>query len=64
MDDTPHRTKAAPAGWLEILAESEAEVDAGLFVDGDEIMRELDEAIAQMEAERATGSRQKAAARR
>jgi hypothetical protein len=62
MDDIPHRTEAAPAGWLEILAESEAE--AGLFVDGDEIMRELDETIARMEAERAARPPQKAAARR
>jgi predicted transcriptional regulator len=64
MDDIPHRTEAAPAGWLEILAESEAEAEAGLFVDGDEIMRELDETIARMEAERAARPPQKAAARR
>ena len=64
MDDTPHRTKATSAGWLEILAESEAEADARLFVDGDAIMRELDESIARMEAKQATGSRQKSAARR
>jgi hypothetical protein len=64
MDDTPHRPAPAPASWLEILAESEAEADAGLFVDGDEIVRELDETIARMEAARAAAPRQKAAARR
>jgi hypothetical protein len=64
MDDTPHRPQAAPTGWLEILAESEAEAEAGLFMDGDEIMRELDEAIARMEAGQTAGSLRKAAAKR
>ena len=63
MDDTPHITKAVPDGWLEILAESEAEIGAGLFVDGDVILRELDQSIARMEAGQVAGSRQKAAAR-
>ncbi len=59
MDDTPHRPEAAPADWepttpseaelLAALAESEAEAEAGLFVSGDEIMRELHESIARME---------------
>ena len=58
MDDTPpHRH---PADWnppmpteaklLAALADSEAEARAGLFVSGDEIMRELRESIARMEA--------------
>jgi predicted transcriptional regulator len=34
---------------LAALAESEAEAEAGLFVSGDEIMRELHESIARME---------------
>jgi hypothetical protein len=57
MDDTPHHRH--PADWhppmpseaelLAALAESEAEAEAGLFVSGDEIMRELRESIARME---------------
>jgi hypothetical protein len=57
MNDTSrHRL---PAEWdppmpseaelLAALAESEAEAEAGLFVSGDEIMRELHESIARME---------------
>jgi hypothetical protein len=37
------------AELLAALAESEAEAEAGLFVSGDEIMRELRESIARME---------------
>jgi hypothetical protein len=47
MDDTPHHNEAKAAEWAAILAESEAE--AGLFVSGDEILRELHESIARME---------------
>lgn len=64
MDETPRPKMPAPAGWLEILAESEAEADAGLFVDGAVILRELDESIARMEASQTAGSRRKAATRR
>jgi hypothetical protein len=56
LDDTPPRK---PADWepptpseadlLTVLAESEAEAEAGLLVSGDEIMRELHESIARME---------------
>ena len=49
MDDTP-TSASAPAGWLEALAESEAQLAAGQVVDGDEVMREPDEYIAQLEA--------------
>lgn len=50
MNDTPHRTDAAIAAeWAAILAESEAELAAGLVVSGDEIMRELRECVARME---------------
>ncbi len=38
------------AKLLAALADSEAEARAGLFVSGDEIMRELRESIARMEA--------------
>ena len=57
MNDTPLHSH--PAEWdppvpseaelLAALAESEAEAEAGLFVSGDEIMRELHESIARME---------------
>jgi hypothetical protein len=63
MDDTPRHRH--PADWnpplpseaelLAALAESEAEAEAGLFVSGDEIMRELRESIARMEG-RATAA--------
>lgn len=49
MNDTPHHSDATAAEWATILAESEAEAEAGLFVSGDEIMRELYESIARME---------------
>jgi hypothetical protein len=57
MNDTPHRGHPADvdppmlteAELLAALAESEAEAEAGLFVSGDEIMRELRDSIARME---------------
>jgi hypothetical protein len=49
MDDTPRHSDAIAAEWAVILAESEAEAEAGLFVSGDEIMRELHESVARME---------------
>ncbi len=57
MNDTPHHTHPAnldpptpsEAELMVALAESEAEADAGLFVSGDEIMRELRESIERME---------------
>ena len=61
MDDTPHHPH--PADWepsipseaelLASLARSEAELAAGQIVSGDELLRELDESIARMEAKRA-----------
>lgn len=53
MNDTP-TAAPVPAGWLEVLAESEAELAAGLTVPGDVIMRELYESIARLEAKQAT----------
>ncbi len=44
-----------PDGWLEILAESEAELAAGLTVDGDQIIRELYAAAEQLEAKQQAG---------
>jgi hypothetical protein len=49
MNDTPHPGDATAAEWAAILAESEAEAEAGLFVPADEIMREPHESIARME---------------
>jgi hypothetical protein len=63
MDDTPHRTGAAPAGWAEILAESEAEAEAGLFVPGEVVRQELLDSIARLEA-KAAARKGKTATRR
>ena len=53
MDETPTRP-IAPAGWLEALAESEADLAAGRIVPGDEVMRDLTDASdEQVAAERA-----------
>jgi hypothetical protein len=49
MDDTPNRTDA-PAGWLEILAESEAQVAAGQTVPGEVVRQHLLDSIARLEA--------------
>ncbi len=54
MDDTADRaTNAAPAGWLEALARSEADRAAGRLVPGEAVMRRLRQTIAEMEAEEA-----------
>jgi hypothetical protein len=61
MDDTPrHRHPAdreppmrSEAELLASLARSDAELAAGQIVSGDEVLRELDESIARMEAKRA-----------
>jgi hypothetical protein len=61
MDDTPHQRHPADreppmpseAELLASLARSEAELVAGQIVSGDEVLRELDESIARMEAKRA-----------
>ena len=57
MDDTPHHRHPgdgnppipSEAELLAALADSEAEAEAGLFVSGDDIMRELRESIGRME---------------
>jgi PHD/YefM family antitoxin component YafN of YafNO toxin-antitoxin module len=43
----------APPGWLEALAESEAELAAGKTVPSEPIMQRLRETIARLEAKRA-----------
>ncbi len=50
MNDTLYHSDATEAEWAAIVAESEAEAEAGLFVSGDEIRRELRESIARMES--------------
>jgi len=49
MNDTP-TLPVAPAGWLEALAESDADLAAGRIVSGDEVMRDLRESLARLEA--------------
>jgi hypothetical protein len=63
MDDNPSPAPV-PAGWLEALAESEAELDAGLTVPGDVVMRELYESIARMEAKQADATKSRGTRRR
>jgi len=63
MDDNP-TSAPVPAGWLEALAESEAQLAAGQIVSGEEVMRELDECSARLEAKRTAGPHPKAARRR
>ena len=54
-------THPVPAGWLDAIAKSEAELAAGLTVAGDEVMRELYESIARLEA-RQTGDKDRGGA--
>ena len=63
MDDTVHRAEA-PAGWLEVLAESEADLAAGRVVPGDVIMGDLRNCLARLEAKAATKRAREAAAGR
>lgn len=49
MDDTPHHAPA-PAGWLEALAESEADLAAGRIVPGEVVMKDLRDSLARLEA--------------
>jgi hypothetical protein len=61
MDGNPNPT-TVPAGWLEALAESEAEAEAGLFVPGEVVRQGLLDSIARMEG-KAAGRKGKAATR-
>jgi len=61
MDEITPTTRPVPAGWLEALAESEAELAAGLTVPGDEVMRELYESIARLEARKTDGKARRVA---
>ncbi len=59
MDDTPQRT-AGPAGWREVLAESEADLAAGRIVPGEAVRRGLRESMARLEAKQLAKRQQKA----
>ena len=50
MDDM---SQHAPAGWLEALERSEAQLAAGQVVSGDEVIRKLHASIARVEARQA-----------
>ncbi len=50
MDDNPNTT---PVGWLEVLAESDADLAAGRIVSGDVVLRELKDSLARLEAKAA-----------
>ena len=52
MDDAPTPTRA-PIGWLEALAQSEAELAAGMTVCGDVVHQRIRDSIARIEARRA-----------
>ena len=63
MDDTAHRAEA-PAGWLEALAESEAELAAGQTVPAEAVQQRLRDAIARLEADRTAPARRGTSSRR
>lgn len=63
MDDT--QTPAiAPAEWLEVLAESEADLAAGRIVPGEVVMRDLQDCLARLEAKAAAKTARKTTQRR
>jgi ribosomal protein L29 len=61
MDDAPN---PAPAGWLESLARSEAQIAAGQIVSGEQVMREIRESIARLETKHAKEPKRRATRRR
>jgi hypothetical protein len=62
--DKPEHHIDAPAGWLEALAESDAQLAAAQSVPGEDVMRELFESIDRLEAKLADKSRRRTAPRR
>ena len=64
LSDAPNPPTPSRDELLRVLAESQAEADAGLFVSGDEVIRELYQATAQLEARLATPKKSTAATRR
>jgi hypothetical protein len=63
MDDTP-TPSIVPAGWLEVLAESDADLAAGRIVPGDVVMRDLRDSLARLEAKAAAKKASKSTRRR
>ncbi len=63
MDDIPAHIPA-PAGWLEVLEESEAELAAGLRVSGDVVRQMLRDSLARLEAARDAAPPRRAPSRR
>jgi hypothetical protein len=59
--DPPMPTEAE---LLASLARSDADIAAGRIVSGDEVLRELDESIARMEAKRTGGTPRRTSAHR
>lgn len=53
MDDMTH-APPAPAGWLEVLDESEADLAAGRIVPGEVVIQDLRDAIARLERKAAS----------
>ena len=51
MADHPPPTANPPQAWLDAMAEAEADIQAGRTVDSATIMRQLDQSIAEMQAE-------------
>jgi hypothetical protein len=63
-DDAPHRTGAAPAGLVEALAESEAELDAGApTVPAEVVHQKIRDSIARMRAKQVDAAEREAASR-
>jgi hypothetical protein len=56
MTDEPLKAEA-PAGWLEILAESRAQLAAGQIVPSEVVRQHLLDAIARLESKKATKDR-------
>ncbi len=52
MDKTAHSTEV-PEGWLEVLAESDADLAAGRIVPGEVVLRDLRDSLARLEAKAA-----------
>jgi hypothetical protein len=63
MTDDP-TSNDVPASWLEALAKSEAELDAGLTVPGHVVRQDLLDSLARMKAKRDQPLKRGAAQRR
>jgi hypothetical protein len=63
MTDTAQGT-AAPPEWVEVLAESEADLAAGRIVSGDVVMRDLGDAIARLKSKPDAKPKREVAGRR